>query len=82
MRGLRLTRVRGVPLAGEALRFGELGRVILPARLSRLLTAVSGFSSVIREAARFNHMCACTSSCGTPLPLAYMNPRLTCALWG
>jgi hypothetical protein len=26
MRGLRLTRVRGVPLAGEALRFIESGR--------------------------------------------------------
>ena len=25
MRGLRLTRVRGVPLAGEALGFGDLG---------------------------------------------------------
>ncbi len=29
-----------------------------------------------REAARFNHMWASTLSCGTPLPLAYMSPRL------
>ncbi|MDE0831016.1 MAG: hypothetical protein OSB03_17620, partial [Vicinamibacterales bacterium] len=52
---LRLTRMRGVPLAGEALCLGELGRVILPARLSRLLTVVSGFSSVIRAVARVYH---------------------------
>ena len=26
MRGLRLTRMRGIPLAGEALRFAEIGR--------------------------------------------------------
>ena len=27
MQGLRVTRVRGVPLAGETLRFGKLGGV-------------------------------------------------------
>ena len=53
--GLRLTWVRGVPLAGEALGFGELGGVILPARLSRFLTVVSGFSPVIRAVARVYH---------------------------
>ena len=31
------------------------------------------------ETARLNHMYACTSSCGTPLPSSYMNPRLYCA---
>ena len=55
MRGLRLTRVRGVQCADAALGFGELGRVILPARLSRFLTAVSGFLPVIRNVARVYH---------------------------
>ena len=55
MGGLRLTRVRGVPCADAALGFGELGGVILPARLSRFLTVVSGFSPVIRAVARVYH---------------------------
>ena len=52
---MRLTRVRGVPCADAACGFGELGRVILPARLSRFLTVVSGFSPVIRAVARVYH---------------------------
>ena len=52
MRGFRLTRVRGVPCADAALGFGELGGVILPARLSRFLAVVSGFSPVIRALRR------------------------------
>ena len=50
-----LTRVRGGPRVGETLGFGELGRVILPARLSRFLTVVSGFSPLIRAVARVYH---------------------------
>ena len=38
-----------------ALGFVELGGVILPARLSRFLTVVSGFSPVIRTVARVYH---------------------------
>jgi hypothetical protein len=54
---LELTAHAGArrPTPGKALGVGELGRVILPARLSRLLTAVSGFSSVIRAVARVYH---------------------------
>ena len=36
MRGLRLTRVRGVPLAGGALGFGELGGGHLACNSSRI----------------------------------------------
>ena len=43
------------PTRKESSDFGELGRVILPARLSRFLTAVSGFSPVIRNVARVYH---------------------------
>ena len=53
--------------------------VIRPAAGSRLLTTRSRSSPVDREAARLNHMCACTSSCGTPRPLEYLTPRLNCA---
>ena len=53
--GLRLRRVRGVPCADAALGFGELGGVILLARLSRFLTVVSGFSPVIRAVAKVYH---------------------------
>ena len=71
---LRLPRVRGVPLAREASSFSNLGRVHQACSSVATVDSVLPVLSGIREAARSHQMCACTSSCGTPLPLAYMNP--------
>ena len=52
---------------------------IKPPTLYRFSTASSRASPVAREAARLNHLCACTSSCEMPWPMAYTNPRLNCS---
>ena len=75
--GSRSTKTGAVPYLGFHSRASfwasaSCAGVICRATISLFLTA----SLNPLAAAKLNHMCAVTSSCGTPSPLSYMAPRL------